>query len=118
VSLTIEQLLAANDVIIRKVPTPEWGGDIYVRTITADDRDRWEKDAASGKPTRATLFAMAICDESGKPLNPTPAQVAALGKKASGPIERAIDVIMTINCMRAADIKEMEKNFEATAAST
>ncbi len=116
-SLTLEQILAADDRSVEKVPCPEWGGDVYVCTLTADERDAWEKDAASGKPTRASLVGRALCDKDGNRLNPTEAQVAALGKKASGPMERCVDAIMELNAMRKQDVEEMEKNYEATAES-
>lgn len=116
-SLSLEQILAAEDRSIRKVATPEWGGDVYVCTLSADERDAWEKDAAAGKPTRASLVGMALCDENGTRLNPTAAQVVALGRKASGPMERCIDAIMALNCMRKQDVEEMEKNYAPTAES-
>lgn len=114
-SLTLDEILAANDRTVRKVSTPEWGGDVYVGTLTADERDAWERDAAEGKPTRASLVGRALCDENGVRLNPSPAQVMALGRKASGPMERCIDAIMALNCMRKSDVEEMEKNYAATA---
>jgi len=115
-SLTIEEILAANDASVKKVECPEWGGCVYIRTLTADERDAWELQVSNdGRPRRATLVAAALCDENGTPLTMTAAQVDGLGHKASGPVDRIADAIMSHNAMRAEDMEKLEKNSEGTA---
>lgn len=116
-SLSVEQILQANDKSVRRVECPEWGGTCYVRTLTADERDAWEiLQSKGGKSVRATLVGVALCDENGDPLNPTEAEIKGLGQKASGPMDRLFDAIVALNKMRKSDIETLEKNSEATAA--
>ena len=116
-SLTIEQILKSDDTVVRKVSCPEWGGDVFVRTFTADDRDRLEsafngRDGVVG--VRAAILSAAICNEKGEFLHPTAAESQALGKKSAGPFERCVDAIMEINSMRPGDVEKLAKNSEET----
>ena len=40
--LTKEAILAADDLPRETVLVPEWGGDVYVRTMSGTDRDAFE----------------------------------------------------------------------------
>lgn len=40
--LTLEQILAANDVKPTMVAIPEWGGDVAVYPLTSKELDEWE----------------------------------------------------------------------------
>jgi hypothetical protein len=116
-NLTLEQILKADDCSIRKVACPEWGGDCYVRTLTADERDKFEQSVSgltNGCGVRAALVGIALCDHQGTPLHPSAAQVKALGNKASGPVDRLVEAIMELNAMRKADVEKLEKNSETT----
>ena len=116
--MSVEQILAASDSQIEKVECPEWGGDVYVRTITADERDRFEArfSARTDKGgVRADLVALALCDEAGKPLRPTDAEIKALGTKSSGVMDRVFTAVMQLNKMLPSDVEELEKNSEPTA---
>lgn len=66
------------------------------------------------KNVRASLVALAMCDENGKPLDPTEAQITALGQKAAGPMDRLFDAVLEMNLMRKADVEQVEKNYETT----
>jgi hypothetical protein len=117
-SLSLDDILGSNDKSVRKVACPEWGGECYVRTLTADERDRWELALSEGKKSvRASLVGVALCDEDGKPLNPTEAQIAGLGNKSAAPMDRLFDAIVELNVMRKQDVEKLEKNSEATADS-
>lgn len=118
--LTIEQILKARDTEVRCVACPEWGGDVYVRSIDGDMRDHFElqfqsRDTNGRVGMRAAFVALAMCDADGKFLSPSEAEVKALGKKASGPLDRCFDAAMQVNKMRQADVEAMEKNSERTA---
>ena len=115
-SLSLDDILGSNDRSVRKVPCPEWHGDCYVRTLTADERDRWELALSEGKKSvRASLVGIALCNQDGKPLNPTEAQIAGLGNKASGPMDRLVEAVLEHNAMRKQDVEKLEKNCEPTA---
>ena len=112
-NLSIEQILQASDDAVEKVPVPEWGGHVFVRTISADERDTFELSFAEREDKRgmrAALVAAALCDETGTPQQTTPAQIQALGGKASGPLDRVFTAVMRLNKMQPNDIEEEAKN--------
>jgi delta 1-pyrroline-5-carboxylate dehydrogenase len=116
-ALSIADILGADDIEVEAVRCPEWGGTVYVRTIDANARDRFEskfeeKKVAGG--VRAALVAEAMCDKEGHLLRPTAIEVEALGAKASGPMDRLFTAVLRINRMSNRDVEELEKNFEAT----
>ena len=118
--LTKEQILGANDAEPVSVPVPEWGGTVYVRPMSAGERDRWEGEllartekrkegiAAAVENLRAVFLAKCLCDESGKLLF-GPDDLAALAGKSYRAIDRAYDVAQSINGLSEADVKELEK---------
>jgi hypothetical protein len=120
-ALSIDDILGADDVVIEKVPCPEWGGTAYVRTIDADARDRFEALFEAKKVTggvRASLVSESICDKEGTFLRPSAIEVVALGKKASGPMDRLFSAALRINRMSNRDIEELEKNSDATGGDS
>lgn len=117
--LTIDAILQANDLEIRRVSCPEWGGDVYVRTISGDARDAFElRYQGNGDRVgmRATFVGITMCDEHGNFLAPSEAEIKALGRKASGPLDRCFDIAMQVNKMRRVDVEEIEKNSDRTVA--
>ncbi len=112
-SLTIEQILGASDQTCHKVECPEWGGHVFIRTLSADERDAWEMGLEKGnKSVRASLVGLSLSDEDGKALSPTPAQIKALGQKGAGPMDRIFDAVLQFNSMRKSDMEKLEKNSE------
>jgi len=116
-ALLIDDILAVDDDQVRRVPCPEWGGAVYVRMMSADERDACEYacsqlDDKAG--TRATIVAAALCHADGTPQNVSPAQVKALGRKASAPVDRVFDAVLALNRMRREDVEQAEGNSEAT----
>ena len=116
VSLTLDQILAADDTAVEKVPCPEWGGDVFIRSLTAAGRDALDEAKANGQSIRATIVGMSLCDESGKPLNPTEAQVAGLANKSAKPMERIADAAIALNGMGADAEQATAKNSEPADA--
>ena len=117
-SLNIDDILRADDTEIEAVPCPEWGGTVFVRTITADMRDRLETEFAGlGDKVgiRAAMVAASLCDEQGTFLCPTPAEVQALGKKSAKPMDRLADAVMRLSKLSDAEIEKLAKNLPPTA---
>lgn len=113
--LSIDDILSANDSEVREIPCPEWGGSVYVRTLTADERDELDNLCREeGASARATIASKAMCDEQGNPISVTKAQIKALGKKSAGPIERMVDAVLEMNGMRANDLETAGKNSGTT----
>ncbi len=70
--LSREAIFGAVDLETRPVEVPEWGGTVYVRTMSGLDRDEFESTAArlreSGdlkRLSRALMVACFACDHAG-----------------------------------------------------
>lgn len=109
--LTREQILGAADFKVEEVPVPEWGGSVFVRTLSAGERDRWELYLLEGKreDVRATLAARAACDAEGKLLF-EPADIKALSAKSAAALSRIFDAAIKLNKVSKDDVEELEKN--------
>lgn len=119
--LTRDQILGTTDLKRELVDVPEWGGSVYVRELTATERDElelacWQEQQRSGRPLakhyRARLVALSVCDVDGKPLF-TPADVDALAGKSGRVIGRLTDAAGKLAGISKADREELEGNSEA-----
>lgn len=122
-SLTAEQILAADDLKRELVPTPEWGGEVFVVTMTGEERDAFEAscvNGSGGKPDlanfRAKLAARTVCDDNGKLLF-TQAEVTALGKKSCSPLDRIADVAARLNYLGEKDVDALVKNSDGAPSA-
>lgn len=106
-----ESILTADDLPREAVEVPEWGLTVWVRTISASQRDAFEGALAKDQylDVRARLAAYALCDEDGSPLF-TEADIKALGMKSSAAISRIADVAMRLNAVTPKDLDAIEKN--------
>jgi len=105
------QILAASDFEMELVSVPEWGGDVYVRTFSASDRDRFESDYLASKTEniRAKLAVMTVCDEE-RNLLFTQDDIPALGAKSAKALDRIFEVAIRLNGIGKEDIEAAEKN--------
>lgn len=118
--LTKDQILQAKDKRVEKVECPEWGGFVFIRTLTADQRDAYEQSLADAQTVvgaRAKLVAACMCDKEGKAVDWTASEIEALGRKSASAVDRIADRCMTLNRMRASDVEVAEKNSEKADAS-
>jgi hypothetical protein len=117
--LSVDEILALDDLPRERVAVPEWGGEVFIRTMRGDERDEFEGMEAlfrKGKETtkgmrgfRARLVVFTACCESGE-LMFKPEQSAALGQKSSSIVSRLFDVAAKLNGFTNADVEELEKN--------
>lgn len=124
--LTAKDILGADDLSKERVEVPEWGGDVYIRTMTGTERDSWEESilkmnvrTVNGKSVqqtevirknaRANLVSRVCCDESGCSLF-SPDQATELGKKSSAALDRCWEVAQRLNHLSDDDIEELTKN--------
>jgi hypothetical protein len=114
-----EQFLALGKRPRRMEPVdiPELGGNLYVRSLTASERDQWEFDTAreraKGKAGnfRARLLVLAACDQSGAPLfRPEDAEV--IGAMEQSIVEAVVDRAWKLNRMTPRDLEEVGKNSQ------
>jgi len=109
VDLTKEQILAVEDLTVKKVEVPEWGGSVFVRMMTGDQRDVFEKKQTDhpGVDVRSRLFVMTVSDESGHLLY-TEDDMPAIKGKAGAAIDRVFAAAAKHNRITPEDIAELK----------
>ena len=109
--LTRDQILNCQDLKKERVDVPEWGGEVYVKSLTALERDRFELQAQNKavQNHRAFVVAMAVCDAEGNKLF-TEADIVKLGNKSAAALARIFDVAVKLSRFTEEDIDQLEKN--------
>lgn len=113
--LNAEAILGADDIRRERVEVPEWGGHVYVQTMTGTDRDAYEMslvdpDTGESRTTnlRAKLVARCLVDEAGNRLL-TDDQVDALGRKSAAALDRCFDAAARLSKISNEDIDRLGK---------
>lgn len=126
-NLTKDAILSASDIPApERITVPEWGGDVYVRTMTGEERDSYITAVfgTSGKERNmrnatAQLLARTLCDEKGNRIF-SDGDAAALGRKSSAVLGPLFAAASRLNGLSKADMEEIVGNSEAglTAGSS
>jgi hypothetical protein len=119
--LSRETILSADDITVERCEVPEWGGHVFVKTMTARAKERWEQDRMEEREkktnsmsvVRASLAAATVCDEQGTLLF-TPADIDALNAKSVKPLDRIFAAATKLNRINDGDLEELVKNSEPT----
>lgn len=110
--LTKEAILAADDLPRELVNVPEWGGDVFVRTMTGTDRDAFEASLIGKEGrmenVRARLVSLALCNEAGERMFDD-AEIAALGKKSARALDRVFSVAQRLNGIGTEQVEAAKK---------
>jgi len=115
IMLSAKDILNCSDETLEKITVPEWGGDVYIRTLTGSERDGWElyyQDQLSktnNVNVRAKLAGLTLCDETGKRLF-SDGQLAQLGAKSGKALDRVYSAAIALNKISEDEIKALEKN--------
>lgn len=112
--LTRDQILEADDLARKAVSVPQWGGTVYVRTMTGAERDAFEVSiVAPGAEKyvnlRARVVALCAVDEAGRRLF-SDEDVVRLGDKSAAALEAVFDAASKLNAITPEDVAELEKN--------
>ncbi len=116
--LTAETIQAADDRQIELVLVPEWAGAIYVKTLTGQERDKWEASCTrSGnrvdiRGLMVRLIIAAACDAEGNKLFDNSAELW-LNKKSAKAIARIYDVAKRLSGLTTQDEEELVGNSES-----
>ena len=113
-ALTAEQILASDDLGLKKVTVKEWGGDVYIRVMSVGERDSYERMWIGKRETgvenfRTEYLARVLCDDGGKLLF-TRDQVASLANKSGAVMGRLFDEALKHNNMTEADVEQLGKD--------
>lgn len=114
--LSRADILKANDVKTTEVPVPEWGGSVYVTTMTAGQRDAYEsmlfqRMKAGGrdnivKVARASLVVAACVDSDGNPLF-TDEDLELLSRKSAAAMDRVVKAAQELNKLGDAEVEAL-----------
>lgn len=107
--LSRDTILTVAKPRIEKVEMPEWGGDVYVREMSALERDQFDMHLAEDMNVRrARGFITCVCDEQGTPLF-SERDLSAVQAMPSGPVDRCCEVIWRLSRMFGKG-EDSEKN--------
>lgn len=107
--LTREAILGANDVVIEPLEVEEWGGTVYIRGLSSQERDSYDRTLVRVGPrgqtsvgnldnVRATLAVRCIVDQEGNRLF-SDKDAAELGKKSSSAVQRVWELARKLSGM-------------------
>ena len=116
-SLTKDQILRADDLPREQVDVPEWGGSVFVRTMTGAERDAFEQSIVedSGRNLanlRARLAVLTVVDADGARLF-ADSDAMVLGGKSAAALSRVFNVAQRLNALTNSDVEELGKNSAA-----
>ena len=104
-------ILAADDIKIKTVEVPEWGGSVGLRVISGLDRDKFEQSFSDKElgNFRIRFLAASLCDENGGRLF-TDADVEELGRKSSLVINRLFGMAFAHSAFTGEAVEELGKD--------
>ncbi|MEM6560042.1 MAG: hypothetical protein AAF656_00445 [Planctomycetota bacterium] len=119
--LTRDQIFAAVDMKREKVDTREWGGHVFVRTMSGTERDAFEREMLAAKEAggndlaniRARLAVRTVCDDKGKRVF-TDADAEQLGRKSALVLDRIFETAQRLNGIGKKDVEELAGNSDGT----
>src|SRR4051794_22108084 len=100
--LSREMILSLNDVKREAVEVPEWGGTVYVRTLSGKERRQFFTHLGTDSLTSAHMVAWCACDENGNRLF-TDDDVEALLAKHRKALDRIANAALTFNELLSTD---------------
>jgi hypothetical protein len=108
-------LAAANQTKLEPLELPELGGTVYVKAMTAGEREQFEQDMTSNdlvksKKVRATVFANSVTDENGNRLF-TSDDIDSINSLPASIVSKVFDKSNEINGINTQQvIEQAEKN--------
>jgi len=100
---------------IEKIDVPEWGTSVFMRTMTAGERDAWElawldRQGKGGVANfRSVFLVKCLCDENGTRLF-SDGEVEQLAAQDSNVINRLFEFAREQNGLTSDQVDELAKN--------
>ena len=125
-SLNFNDIVGANDLKLTKVAVPEWRGVVYLRPMTAKDRDFYENLMFNMRSTnqskrsdiwsglRCRVLAATMTDADGRLLFADKDQWKLLSGKNTVVIVRLFELAMSLSGMGAAGEEKSEEVLPTT----
>ena len=110
-ALNKHQILGASDTQVQSVDVPEWGGTVFLRSLSTGEGIEYNEKRASTHEEKLVPLALtySISDEMGKPLF-NQDDVDELCKKDPRILLRLYEAALALNKMREGDDEVREKN--------
>ncbi len=108
-------ILARTDLPRQEVDVPEWNGKVWIRCMTAGDRDLWEQhiQTLGFQNIRAKTAVSCVCDENGNLLF-TDKDLPALSALHGKALDRIFEAAVLLSKVGKADLEDLKKNSEPT----
>jgi hypothetical protein len=120
-ALTRAQILGSQDLRTERVDISEWGGHVFVRTMTGTERDAFEAGLLqrrnggslerSLENYRARLLTYVVVDDLGAPIFAREDDAKALGEKSIAALERLFNVATRLNAITEQDVRALTENL-------
>lgn len=107
--LSRDQILSASDLPTEEVPVPEWGGSVFVRTLTIGERLEIAPLMGQAEDLTLRLVVLSACDESGARLF-ADEDGAALATKDGKALERIALAAFRLSRLGREDVEASAKN--------
>ena len=118
--LTIDEVIAADDIQYEEIEVKEWGGKIRIGSVTAEDMIEWvESNEGEARRTAGLrLIIKSLVDENGARIG-TPNLLQVLKKKSNAVCTQIVERILTLNKLnpKASDQLKNESSEVPTGAS-
>lgn len=109
-----DMILQANDLPVEKVEVPEWGIDVYIKTMSGAERLQLEKDlskdAKSDGPAMCRVVCATLSNKDGELLFNYPDDIELLNKKSVKVLHRLFDIALSVNALGKSDVDALQKN--------
>ena len=108
-ALSKAAILAANDLKLSDaVEVPEWGGEVYFKTLTGTERDAFEESYSQErmKQFRARFLVLSLCDEKGQRLFED-SDVAEIGNKSAIVVNRLFEAGWSHNAFTQEAVEQL-----------
>jgi hypothetical protein len=122
--LTAQDIIEAKDRVMRRIAVPEWGGAVWVRSMSSGEKEKYIKSVRRtiGKGRNATeeivleessarLAQMTLCDSKGILLF-NAGQIKMLSTRSAKAMQRVVDAAAELNGLDEA-AEEESKNDSA-----
>ena len=117
-TLTKKDIQSVEDRKTQMVDVPEWGGIVFVKTLSGSERDKiesriWQeaKDKGVASDVRAMFVVAAAVDGAGKKLFDD-SDIKWLSEKSAIALDRVADAVRKLAGMMVDSIDDAEKNLE------
>lgn len=118
------KILAADDLPKKSVHVSEWGVDVFVTTLTGQQRDKLEsewlkrrrhmgRDDKDLTDFRAFVACWCMVDEAGKRIFDPANDVNGLTRKSGAALTKVWNVAAELNRFTDSDVEELVGNSEA-----